>query len=95
MRDLVDRWRLLADGVREMAPHAAAAYERAARELTAALDARDADLLTLAQAARETGYSADHLARLVRERRLTNHGRHGAPRVRRGDLPVKIARKVA
>lgn len=36
-----------------------------------------------------TGYSPAHLGRLVREGKIPNHGRTNAPRVRRGDLPVK------
>jgi hypothetical protein len=53
-----------------------------------AADERDA-VLTLAEAAAASGYSADHLGRLVRAGRLVNIGRAGAPRVRRGDLPRK------
>lgn len=45
--------------------------------------------LTLAEAARESGYSTDQLSRLIREGKLVNVGRKGAPRVRRGDLPKK------
>jgi hypothetical protein len=36
-----------------------------------------------------TGYSADHLGRLIREGKLANHGRPNAPRVRAADLPRK------
>jgi len=52
-------------------------------------------LLTLTQAARACGYSADHLGRLVRTGQLTNHGRRHAPRVRSGDLPRRIQRQPA
>jgi hypothetical protein len=54
-----------------------------------------ASLLTLTQAARACGYSADHLGRLVRTGQLTNHGRRHAPRVRLGDLPQRIQRRSA
>ncbi|MFZ5625226.1 MAG: hypothetical protein ACOY71_12525 [Gemmatimonadota bacterium] len=47
--------------------------------------------LTLKEAARLTGYSIDHLCRLVREGKLANVGRKHAPRVRRGDLAPKLA----
>ncbi len=43
-------------------------------------------------------YSADHLGRLVREGKLPNAGREGAPRIRLQDLPRKAngaASKVA
>jgi len=56
-------------------------------ELGAALEA-----LSLPQAASESGYSADHLAREVRVGRIPNAGRRGAPRIRRGDLPRKPGR---
>ena len=49
----------------------------------------DDDLLSLTEAATFSGYSADHLGRLVRMGMLKNFGRHGAPRVRRGDVPRK------
>jgi hypothetical protein len=45
--------------------------------------------LTLAQAAQESGYSREHLGRLIREGTLPNAGRPNAPRVRRRDLPRK------
>ncbi|MDE2782551.1 MAG: hypothetical protein OXK77_06320, partial [Gemmatimonadota bacterium] len=41
------------------------------------------------EAARESGYSADHLGRLVRDGRIPNAGRPGAPRIARTDLPRK------
>jgi len=51
--------------------------------------ARDEDdrLLTLKQAADRSGYNAEYLGRLLREGKLQNAGRKGAPRVRLGDLP--------
>jgi hypothetical protein len=47
------------------------------------------ECLTLAEAARESGYSAAHLARLLDEGRIANAGRKRAPRIKRGDLPKK------
>ncbi len=47
--------------------------------------------LHLRDAARESGYSADHLGRLVREGKIPNVGRPHAPRIRRGDLPRKAS----
>jgi hypothetical protein len=45
--------------------------------------------LTLTDAAARSGYSRDHLARLVRQHRIPNSGRRGAPRVRLRDLPIR------
>jgi hypothetical protein len=45
--------------------------------------------LTLRDAARESGYSRDHLARLVRSGAISNAGRPNAPRIRRANLPRK------
>ena len=57
------------------------ALETCAAELEAALRQEDDTLLTLTEAARESGYSADHLGRLVRDGKIPNTGRPGAPRI--------------
>ncbi len=49
-------------------------------------------LRTLTDAARECGYSADSLGRMVRAGKTPNDGRAGAPRVGRGDLPRRSGR---
>jgi hypothetical protein len=56
--------------------------------------ARDVPL-TLQEAARESGYSADHLGRLVRQGKIPNAGRPSAPRIRRRDLPRRARAAVA
>jgi hypothetical protein len=68
---------------------AASVLDRARGELLSALHKEGGELLNLSQAARESGYTADHIGRLVKEGKLCNHGRPHAPRVRRGDLPRK------
>jgi len=51
---------------------------------------KDGDqLLTLRDAAKLTGYSVDHIGRLVRNGEVPNAGRPRSPRVRKGDLPLK------
>jgi len=45
--------------------------------------------LNLQQAAEESGYSADHLGRLVKDGEIPNAGRTKAPRILRKDLPRK------
>jgi hypothetical protein len=48
------------------------------------------EILSLAAASSVSGYSRDHLARLIRQGTIPNAGRPNAPRVRRRDLPRKI-----
>lgn len=45
------------------------------------------EVLTLAQAAAESGYTVAHLGRLIRSRRIRNAGKKGKPMICRGDLP--------
>lgn len=73
----------------------ARALEWAASLLEGAIREHADELLTLAQAALRSGYSSEHLARLLREGRLPNAGRRGSPRIRAGDLPVRPPRTVA
>lgn len=91
LADLSASWRTLAASLRPYAEAAAVAYERAADGLDAALDAEHDARLTLREGARESGYSADHLGRLVRQGRIPNAGRPRAPRIRRADLPHRAA----
>lgn len=62
-------------------------------ELLADLDSvllKQADeVLTLRDAAAVSGYTVDHLARLIRQGKIPNAGRRQAPRVRRRDVPLK------
>jgi hypothetical protein len=74
---------------------AAAAFERAAGELEDAIVRERDELLSLPQAAIESGYSRDNLARQIRAGTLPNAGRRHAPRIRRGDLPRKSGRLTA
>jgi hypothetical protein len=83
-------WRRHAETLRAFgAAGQAEAVDRCADELERALASNEGELLTLQQAARISGYSADHLGRLIRQGKLTNLGRPRAPRVRRGELPRK------
>ena len=67
----------------------AVALDRCADDLEATLRERDETTLSLVEAARKSGYSADHLGRLVRDGRIPNAGRPGAPRIARAHLPRK------
>jgi hypothetical protein len=82
-------WRSRAEVLRPYAPDAAKVFEECAAILEMALDVTAAELLTLRDAAAFSGYSADHLGRLIRSGRLTNYGRSHSPRLRRSELPRK------
>ena len=70
-------------------PNCARIWQLAAAELDEAQRALGAETLTLAEAARESGYSQDHLGSLIRRGKLPNAGRLHAPLIRRSDLPIK------
>ena len=90
MERLVARWRVQAGGLRALeAIGQAAAFTVAANDLEALVVATGEQLLSLTSAARESGYSADHLGRMVRRGELPNAGRENAPKVRRSAVPVK------
>lgn len=84
-------WKARAKNLRQWAgaSEAAKAWETAAAELEAVLSTEEDQLLDLQQASATSGYSADHLGRLVRQGRIPNAGRQNAPRIRLADLPRK------
>ena len=83
-------WRRKAKSLRRYGGETpAVAIERCAEELEATLVERDETTLSLVEAARESGYSRDHLGRLVREGKIPNAGRPNAPRIARRHLPRK------
>ena len=87
---LPDTWRTQAKTLREYGGETpAVALESCAAQLEAALRWRDETTLNLTEAARESGYSTDHLGRLVRGGKIPNAGRPGAPRIARRHLPRK------
>ena len=90
-RDLPQAWREQADGYEcdGVLVRADVLVRRMAAELEAAFDSFENKALRLNEAASESGYSKDGLARLVRERKIPNAGRKSAPRIRRCDLPRK------
>lgn len=65
----------------------AAAVEKAIEFLQHRVHELMSEPLALDTAAEESGYSPDHLGRLVREGTLPNAGEPYAPRIRRRDLP--------
>ena len=75
---------------RHGATEAAATLNTVADELEMSLRAEADDVLTLAAAAAASGFSRDHLTRLLRAGTIRNVGRRHAPRIRRADLPRKV-----
>ncbi len=67
----------------------ACGWELAAHELEADEQARDLEGLTLTEAAEESGYTRDHLSRLISDGVIPNAGKKRAPRISLRDLPRK------
>lgn len=88
---LVAKWREEGDKLRRRYAdeRQAHAYEQVAQDLEETLRATEDKLLDLQEAALISGYSADHLGRLVREGTIPNAGRKHAPQIRLRDLPTK------
>ena len=92
LRDLTAQWTEDAERMKRYgAEQQAQALLRAAGDVLHALSTVEDDTLSLADAAKESGYTADHLGRLVRQGTIENVGRKNAPRIRRRDLPRKPA----
>lgn len=86
----VDQWRSRAANLAAWgATDAARIWEIAARELEEYELEHALESLTVTQAAAESGYSVEHIGRLVAEGRIENAGKKGSPRIRRCDLPKK------
>lgn len=92
---LVTEWRDEAEWLKRRFGYkrSARVIERMASDLEAALRADADELLSLREAAYETGYHEDHLGRLVADGKIPNAGRKHAPRIRRGDLPRKAGER--
>ena len=90
---LISQWRDEAETLRRrgVAGHATL-LESCAEELESALRQKHDEPLNLTEAARVSGYSREHLGRLLKEGGIPNAGQPGAPKIRRGDLPTKSAK---
>ena len=83
-------WRGKAKALRRYGSETAAlVLDLCADDLETTLAERDETTLSLVEAARESGYSRDHLGRLVRDGKIPNAGRPNAPRIARRHLPRK------
>ena len=93
--ELPSQWREAANEIRVHNAGSAAAFELCAVQLEEGLKTAENDVLTLADAARESGYHADSLRHMVASGQLPNAGKRGSPRIRRGDLPRRAPRQTA
>ena len=96
--DLPATFKAIASDAREyMADERAAAiWERAAEMVEQSLRRSGLELLTLQQAAAESGYSRDHLRRLIDEGTIPNaSGAEGSRAILRKNLPKKPGHGVA
>ena len=92
--DFEQKWSAQLERFRQLDAHVSAASlcEEGLTDFRAMQIAETDELLTLRKAATESGYSVDHLSRLVRSGRLADRrtpGSHGRIVVRRSDLPHK------
>ncbi len=93
---LVKAWLTLAEQQRRLgAESVACTLEFCAAQLSAEDAQLGSEQLTLGQAAQISGYSTDHLGRLVRAGLIPNSGRPGAPRIARRELPIKPGQMAA
>lgn len=90
---LAGTWRQHADTLRQYGDdRGGAVLEALADQLEQAIREHQNEVLTLAEAAQESGYSKRRLRELMAEGKLENQGEKGRPRILRRDLPVKPAR---
>ena len=93
MRNLALGWKEEARRLRSLeAMGQAAALELAAKELEAEIERQESALLTIREAAEESGYSEEHLRRLARDGSLPferNGSSKSKIKIRRADLPMK------
>jgi hypothetical protein len=88
--DLPAEWRSQAEGLRQFgADDQARTLAWCADRLEEHASAWETEPLTLEEAAQESGYSRDHLGRVLAEGIIPNAGEPYAPRIRRFDLPRK------
>jgi hypothetical protein len=93
-QEFVAKWTNEAEAMRQrgVLVNGALLLEEILRDFDAVTRGRANDLLTLADAAVESGYAAEYLGALIRKGQIQNAGRPHAPRIRRQDLPRKPSR---
>ena len=88
---LVERWSLRRDEFRRFASlvDGGRLCEEVLADLRRLDAAGDEAVLTLSQAALCSGYSREHLGRMLRQGKIPNAGRLNAPKIRLRDMPLK------
>lgn len=90
IRPLVEEWRHDAGILRKYGCEVVAhVLDTVAYQAQVSVVEGSEEKLTLKQASELSGYSMDHLSRLVRDGMIPNAGEHGAPRIKHVDLPRK------
>jgi hypothetical protein len=91
LSELVAKWSTRRDEYRRLSVmvDGARLCEEVLGDLRLLIETQGETVLSISDAAAISGYSREHLGRLVKEGKLENVGRPHAPRVRRGDLPMK------
>lgn len=93
--ELTTAWREQAKELERYQAHAqAATLQLCAAQLDETARRIDDGVFSLADASRRSGYSVDHLSKLVATNRIPNAGRKGKPLIRAGDLPKKASRRM-
>ena len=88
--DLSDQWERDAETMSEYGDERGSLIlQRCAAQLREAVRAHRRELLVPTEAAEASGFSRRTLRGLVAGGQLENHGKPGAPRYRRSDLPTK------
>jgi hypothetical protein len=87
--ELIAKWTAESDSMRRrgVLVTGAALCDEFLHDVASLLEAEAETLLTLKEASDRSGYGEEHLGRLIREGKLPNGGRKGAPRLRVRDLP--------
>jgi hypothetical protein len=91
LRAFISKWSGEAETLRRLGAHVDGAklIDALLIDLHALTRAEASESLTLEEAARESGYTSDHLGKLLRSGTIPNAGRKNAPRILRSHLPLK------
>lgn len=93
METLIERWTRQLEILQGMKLNeGAGVLEWCINDLAREMEAHRLELLTIREAAEESGYSYSSLEKSLRNGDIPNYGSKGKPRLRRGDVPKKAAR---